>query len=71
METTVTIDNFDVVCEMAANHVAVFLNFIFWQRHDFSADGVMAVERDEILRKLASVWSKGSRSRIPLGLVET
>jgi hypothetical protein len=62
---------FDVVCEMAANHVAVFLNFIFWQRHDFSADGVTAVERDEILGKLAAVWGEGSRSRIPLGLAET
>lgn len=59
---------FDVVCEMAANHIAVFLNFFFWEREDFGSDGIDADERDRILGKLRTTWLQGQRARFPLGI---
>ena len=59
---------FDVVCEISANHVAVFLNFYFWEREDFGSDGVDADERDRILGLLKAVWSQGQRAGFPVGL---
>jgi hypothetical protein len=58
---------FDVACELAANHVAVFLNFFFWEREDFGADGIDAGERDRILGMLKAVWSQGQRAAFPWG----
>ena len=60
---------FDVVCEIAANHVAVFLNFCFWELDDFGSDGIDAGEHDRILGVLKELWSQGQRSAFPLGLV--
>lgn len=59
---------FDVVCEMAANHAAVFLNFFFLEREDFASDGIDAHERDRILGALKSAWSRGRRAAFNLGL---
>jgi len=59
---------FDVVCEMAANHLAVFLNFCFWEREDFGSDGIDAVERDRVLGKLKAIWSQGQRVAFTLGV---
>ena len=59
---------FDVVCEMAANHVVLFLNFFFWEREDFGSDGIDADERDRILGKLRTIWSHGQRAGFPLGI---
>jgi hypothetical protein len=59
---------FDVVCEMAANHAAVFLNFFFWEREDFDSDGIDADERGRILGKLRTIWSQGQRAGLPLGI---
>jgi hypothetical protein len=59
---------FDVVCEIAANHVAVFLNFFSWERDDFGSDGIDAYERDRVLGLLKAVWSQGHRAAFPLGL---
>ena len=32
---------FDFICEVGANHVAVFLHYPFWTQRDFSAEGVL------------------------------
>lgn len=59
---------FDVVHETAASHVAVFLNFFFWEQCDFSADGVSAPERDEVLCTLRKVWTERGLAVAPLGV---
>jgi hypothetical protein len=66
---TIPESGFDVVCEMAANHVAVFLNFFFWEREDFGSDGIASHERDRVLDLLKAAWSQGQRAAFTLGLV--
>lgn len=65
---TLPYSRFDVWCEMAANHVAVFLNFFFWAQHDFSGDGFPLAERDRLLDEFRQMWAKGERAAILLGL---
>ncbi|HTA92719.1 MAG TPA: hypothetical protein VK745_24240 [Polyangiaceae bacterium] len=65
---TIDYSSFDVSCELATNHVAVFLNFFFWECADFLADGIGAVERDGVLGRLKALWSRGQRASLPLGL---
>jgi hypothetical protein len=65
---TLPYSGFDVVCETAANHVAVFLNFFFWEQCDFSAEGVSVPERDEVLSKLKKVWTERGLAEVPLGV---
>lgn len=65
---TLPYSRFDVWCEMAANHVAVFLNFFFWAQHDFSSDGLPPAERDRLLDEFRQMWARGERAAIPLGL---
>jgi hypothetical protein len=65
---TIGYSSFDVSCELAANHDAVFLNFFFWECADFLADGIGAVERDSVLVRLKAFWSQGQRASLPLGL---
>lgn len=63
-----TSGSFDIRGEMAANHVAVFLNFFFWEVHDFSSGGFPAVERDRVLAGLQQIWLSGPRAVVPLGI---
>jgi len=65
---TIDYSSFDVYCELAANHVVVFLNFFLWECADFLADGIDAVERDTVLGRLKAFWSQGGRASLPLGL---
>jgi hypothetical protein len=67
---TLPLGSFDIVCEIAANHAAVFLNFPFWQQCDFGSEGFAPGERDEILAKLRRAWASGERGAIPLGIGE-
>lgn len=53
---------FDVICEMEANHIAVFLNFFSWQQTDFSSDGIERLERDALLSKLRGAWKVGAHA---------
>jgi hypothetical protein len=66
---TLPYSGFDVSCEMAANRVAVFLNFFFWEQTDLSSDGIDAASRDELLGKLREVWNKGAHDGIAVGTV--
>lgn len=68
---TLPYSGFDVVCEMAANHVGLFLNFFFWEQEDFTTDGFDVRSRNEMLAKLKSAWAKGSQGALPLGVVAT
>ncbi|MET0791633.1 MAG: hypothetical protein ABW061_08950 [Polyangiaceae bacterium] len=60
---------FDAVCEIAANHIAVFLNFCFWELEDFGSDGIDDSEHARVLGVLKGLWSQGQRAALPLGLV--
>lgn len=51
----------DVAGEVKANHQAVFLNFFFWERGDFSADGIGVEERDRVLDFIRRDWA-GTRA---------
>lgn len=69
---TLPYSGFDVVLEMAVNHVAVSLNFFFWEREDFTADGFDSAPRDELLGKLKRAWAESeSHGTIPLGVEAT
>ncbi|GAC1351049.1 MAG: hypothetical protein NVS3B20_01760 [Polyangiales bacterium] len=59
---------FDLVCEIAANHSSIFLNYFFWQQHDFTEHGIDRSARDALLLKLKRVWRMGSHESIPLGV---
>jgi hypothetical protein len=60
---------FDVICEVAANHVAVFLNFLFWEQADFASQGITQVARDELLGKLRAVWNRDAHGGVGLGIM--
>lgn len=62
---------FDVAAEVAANHVAVFVNFFFWEQADLTAQGVDAAARDAVLGALRDAWERGARASIPLGASAT
>lgn len=69
---TLAYSGFGVVLEMAVSHVAVFLNFVFWEREDFTADGFDRASRDEVLGKLKRAWAESeSHGTIPLGVTAT
>ena len=68
---TLPYSGFDVICEMAANHVAVFLNFFFWEQMDFSADGIDQGARNDLLGKLRAVWRKEAHGGVDLGTTTT
>ena len=61
-------NGFDVVCEMAANPAAIFLNYFFWQQHDFTDQGLDESARDELLLNLKKAWGRGERASLELGL---
>ena len=65
---TLPYSGFDVICEMAANHAAVFLNFFFWEQSDFSAEGIERASRDELLGKFRRAWSGGAHRAVLLGV---
>jgi hypothetical protein len=65
---TLPYSRFDVSGELAANQVAIFLNFFFWERQDFTADGIPNEERDRLLDELRQMWAMNPEREIPLGV---
>lgn len=55
--------------EAAARHRAVYLNFFFWEQHDFTSEGVTREERDHALDLIRRSWASGARGGIPLGVI--
>ncbi|HKO53075.1 MAG TPA: hypothetical protein VJV79_35440 [Polyangiaceae bacterium] len=66
LSRTLSESGFDAVCEIAANHAAVFLNFSFWELEDFGSDGIDAGEHDRLVGVLKGCGRKGSARRFPL-----
>ena len=55
---TLQYNGMDFHCEIAANHLAVFLHYPFWRQHDFSHQGIATTERDHVLSAVREVWSQ-------------
>ena len=56
LEKTWDYSKMDVACEVSANRKTVFLNWLFWSKHDFSEFGVSGEQRDAFLRSLKQCW---------------
>jgi hypothetical protein len=48
----------DVRCEIAANHLAVFVNYAFWTQKEFSSHDIDKAEQDRVLIFIRRVWSE-------------
>ncbi len=48
---------------------AIFVNFFFWQQHDFTPERIAPARRDRLLEDLKRVWSAGKHTAVPLGIV--
>jgi hypothetical protein len=44
--------------EIAANHLTVFLNYLFWAGRDFSQHNISPARREQILSAIHSVWAE-------------
>lgn len=58
---------FDFVHEVSDNHVVVFLNFFFWEQHDFTALGFDLQRRDQVLEAIRSAWASSACGAVSLG----
>jgi hypothetical protein len=47
---------------------AIFVNFFFWEQHDFTPQRIAPARRDRLLDDLKRVWSTG-KPGVPLGIV--
>jgi hypothetical protein len=54
--------------EVEQNQAAVFLNYLYWEQADFSAEGITAEKRDKILFEIRCAWET---EWLELGLVTT
>ncbi len=57
LANTLDYSGMDFICEIAANHTAVFLNYAFWFRASFSSQGINEAEQTRVLRAIRKVWS--------------
>lgn len=60
---------FDVACEISANRKSIFLNWLFWSRHDFSTFGIGQEQRQILLEHLKECW-EFNHIKVPLPHVE-
>lgn len=67
LATTLPFSAVDFACEVAANHLAVFLGFFFWEQADFTSNGIDSAARDKVLDAVRKRWVEGSRGFVPLG----
>ena len=56
MAATFDYSGMDFICETAANHKAIYLNFPFWLSRDFSSHGVSLSQRDRVLDAMRELW---------------
>jgi len=60
---------FYVASNLHRNGEAVFLNFFYWEQHDFTPQRISPARRDRLLEDLKRVWSAGKQGSVPLGIV--
>ena len=56
MSATFDYSGMDFICETAANHKAIYINFPFWLSRDFSSHGVSLPQRDRVLDAIRQLW---------------
>lgn len=56
MSATFEYSGMDFICETAANHKAIYLNFPFWLSRDFSSHGVSLPQRARVLDAICTLW---------------
>ena len=54
---TLDYSRMDFRCEIAVNHVAVFLNYGFWRRSAFSNEHITEAEHDRVLNAIQKIWT--------------
>jgi hypothetical protein len=57
MARTLDYSMMDFHCEIAANHVAIFLNYGNWAQRTFSDQGVGKADQERVLAAIRAVWS--------------
>jgi hypothetical protein len=65
---TLPYSGMDFACEIAANHTAIFLNYFVWEQPGFEPAGASAEDRRRTLESIGTVWRRGERGHIPLGV---
>lgn len=55
----------DFICEISCNRKAVYLNSSFWSQHDFSAAGIDAKRKQNVLDRRREAWMR-DLAQIPL-----
>jgi len=57
---TLDYSGMDFRCEVAVNHVAVFVNYAFWMQGAFSNQGVTKTEQERVMAAIQRIWSDAS-----------
>lgn len=65
LANTIDYSGMDFYLETKVNHMAVFLNYPFWLKHDFSQDGIEESLKRKTLDVIKEIWSQ-SHSETPL-----
>lgn len=60
----------DFFLEIAGNRTAVFLHYLYWRDRDFTAQGIAATERDEVVRSLEESWARACPTLTLPGLLD-
>lgn len=55
----------DFNAEIKANHTTIYLNFPFWEQHDFSLEGISSTEKTRSLSAIQQSWQE-NQMPIPL-----
>jgi hypothetical protein len=58
LSATMTYSKMDFNCEIAVNHLAVFLNYAFWTKADFSNRGITPELKLQALHAVRQIWSQ-------------
>jgi hypothetical protein len=60
---------FYIASNLPQNGLSVFVNYLYWEQHDFSPQRISAAQRDRVLGDLKVVWAAGRSRSAPLGVV--
>lgn len=58
LANTINYSGMDFYFETKVNHIAVFLNYPFWLKHDFSQDGIEESLKNKTLDVIKEIWSQ-------------
>jgi hypothetical protein len=56
LSATLGYSGMDFICEISANHKAIYLNFPFWLSFNFSHHGILLPQRDRVLDAIREYW---------------